>query len=616
MPTDDPGSFCQNCLTWNPGDREICAKCGTRLLILHGDQAWEDEPEEADAEDLEEHFLERITGLEETVRRMETYLETVSDQLGKLERAEIMLRNGLMALVQEMEQHRQLDAKAFSERWEGLVEENLHLIGARELFTRYRARILPIARPKSMAQLRRALNETMAFLEEGQLMEGADRLAQAVQQDPKNYELCYTAAALLEAAQRFEDAEALARKVIQLSPRHFEGWMLLARLLWELPDQVDEAIEALETAAEIHPEDAEPHLMLAELLQEQDDLQGSLDAALAAVKRRRDGETLLRLGRVRLARGEGAEAVPILKEASVFQPGDLDTRECLAEAYLAMNERPKAFAILQELLDQNPGDPELLLLLDAEDQPQLRSAREGKPSTKHLLDEAEHSLDEGLLEEAEALLKRARRKGASQRLEWLELRAAFRRNPAAALPAALAFAQSDRHPRLCFLALRLGLEYLMDTGRQAEVQPALDAFLARHPKSTGAWEAALMRLANRLSAGQPTEADLAEARRLHQHPLPGFQSRARTLLGQYLLAMGRAGEVVDLVDPVLEREPTLLNHFQLGAALAATGEGQDAVDLLRHGLEADQGDLSDTQAKEVRNQMKALLKDLDASARP
>ncbi|HET6329345.1 MAG TPA: tetratricopeptide repeat protein [Holophagaceae bacterium] len=613
MPTDATGTYCQNCLAWNSGDRETCVKCGTRLLILRGDQAWEEEPEEADGEDLEEHLLERITGLEETVRRVETYLETVSDQLGKLERAEIMLRNGLMALVQEMEQHRQLDAKAFSERWEALVEENLHLIGARELFTRYRARILPIARPKSMAQLRRALNETMAFLEEGQLAEAADRLALAVQQDPKNYELIFTAAALLEAAQRFEDAEGLARKVVQLSPRHFEGWMLLARLLWELPDQVDEAIESLETAAEIHPEDAEPHLMLAELLQEQDDLQGALDAALAAVKRRRDGETLLRLGRVRLARGEGTEAVPVLKDASAHQPGDLPTRECLAEAYLAMGERAKAFAILHELLDQNPGDPDLLLLLDAEDQPQLRAAREGKPSTKHFLDEAEHCLDEGLLDEAETLLKRAKRKGASQRLDWLELRLAFRKDPAGALQDALKFSRSDRHPRLCFLALRLALERLIDDGRQDEVQTAIDAFLARHPKSTGAWEAALMRLANRLSSGNPTETDLAEARRLHQQPLPGFQARARALLGQYLLAMGHPGEVVDLVDPVLEREPTLLNHFQLGAALASLGEKTDASDLLRGGLEADPGDLSESQAKEVRNQMKALLKDLDAS---
>ncbi|HEU4952834.1 MAG TPA: tetratricopeptide repeat protein, partial [Holophagaceae bacterium] len=343
---------------------------------------------------------------------------------------------------------------------------------------------------------------------------------------------------------------------------------------------------------------------------------GALDAATAAVRRRRDGETLLRLGRVRLARGEGAEAVPVLKEASSHQPGDLPTRECLAEAYLAMNERGKAFAILQELLEQHPGDPELLMLLDAEDQPQLRAAREGKPSTKHLLDEAETCLDEGLPEEAESLIKRARRKGLSQRLEWLELRAAFRRDAAAALPEVLKFARSDRHPRLCFQALRLALEFLMEHGRQDEVQPALDAFLARHPKSSGAWEAALMRLASRLAAGSPTEADLTEARRLHQQPLPGFQSRARALLGQYLLALGRPAEVIDLVDPVLEREPTLLNHFQLGAALAGVGDRAEALDLLRAGLEADPGDLTDGQAREVRNQMQALMKDLETPPRP
>ena len=188
MATDLAGSYCQNCLSWNPGDRETCIKCGTRLLILAGDQTWEDDADETDAgEDLEEHLLERITGLEETLRRVETYLETVSDQLGKLERSEVMLRNGLMALVQEMEQNRQLDAHAFSERWESLVEENLHLISARELFTRYRARILPIAKPKAVSQLRRALLETSALLDNGLLPEAATRLGEALALDPKNY---------------------------------------------------------------------------------------------------------------------------------------------------------------------------------------------------------------------------------------------------------------------------------------------------------------------------------------------------------------------------------------------------------------------------------------------
>jgi tetratricopeptide (TPR) repeat protein len=612
MANDLPGSYCQNCLAWNPGDRETCLKCGTRLLILAGDQTWEDEPEDTDGgEDLEEHLLERITGLEETLRRVETYLETVSDQLGKLERSEVMLRNGLMALVQEMEQNRQLDAHAFSERWENLVEENLHLISARELFTRYRARILPIARPKSMSQLKRALLETTALLEAADLPGAAQRLGQALPLDPKNYELLFTAASLHEASQNFEEAELLARKVVGLSPRHFEAWMLLGKLLQELPEHADKAIEALHQAAELRPEDPEPRMMLAELLLDQDDLQGALEAAQEAVARRKDGETLLLLGQVHLARGESAMAVPALKEASAYLPGDLHVREALAEAYLLQEERSKAFAILQELLFQNPGDPHLLLMLDAENHPQLREARDGKAGTQLMLDEVEALLDENQTEGAETLLKRVRRKGRSQRSDWLDLRLAFLREPEKQIKAALDFACSDRHPRLCFLALRLVLEHLMEQKREPEITRALDAFLTRHPKSTGAWEAALMRLAYRLMNGQVTDRDLDEARRLHAHPLPGLEPRARTLLGQYLLALKRHQEVLDLLDPLLEKEPTLINHFQLGAALVGLGERDQARILLKAGLDADSGDLNEGQAKGVKSQIQGLLKELE-----
>ena len=612
MANDLPGSFCQNCLSWNPGDRETCLKCGTRLLILAGDQTWEDEPEDTDGgEDLEEHLLERITGLEETMRRVETYLETVSDQLGKLERSEVMLRNGLMALVQEMEHNRQLDAHAFSERWENLVEENLHLISARELFTRYRARILPMARPKSMAQLKRALLETTALLEAADLPGAAQRLSQALPLDPKNYELLFTAASLHEAAQNFEEAEVLARKVVGLSPRHFEAWMLLGKLLQELPEQADQAIEALHQASDLRPDDPEPRMLLAELLLDQEDLQGALEAAQEAVARRRDGETLLLLGQVHLARGESLLAVPTLKEASAYLPGDLNVREALAEAYLQHDERSKAFAILQELLLQNPGDPHLLLMLDAENHPQLREARDGKTGTQLMLDEVEALLDENQTEGAEVLLKRVRRKGRSQRSDWLDLRLAFMKEPETRLKSALEFACSDRHPRLCFLALRLVLEHLMEQKREAEITQALDAYLSRHPKSTGAWEAALMRLAYTLMNGQITDQDLAEVRRLHAHPLPGLEPRARTLLGQYLLALKRHQDVVDLLDPLLEKEPTLINHFQLGAALAGLGEREPARALLRAGLDADPGDLNEGQAKGVKTQIRGLLKELE-----
>ena len=612
MTPDAPGSYCQNCLTWNPGDRETCLKCGTRLLIVSGDQSWEEASASTDdqEEDLDEHLLERITGLEETLRRVETYLETVSDQMGKLERAEVMLRNGLMALVQEMDQRGQLNAETFSERWEHLVEDNLHLIEARELFTRYRARILPIAKSRSLSQLRRALLETSALLDSSQLPLAAQRLQQALQLDPKNYELIFTVASLMEMAKDPDEAEALARKVVTLSPRHFEGWMLLAKLLGELPERADEAIEALRKAADLHPEEVEPRERLAGLLLDEEDLQGALECAQEAVNLQKDGHTLALLGEVHLARGESAIAIPIFKEASGFLPGELSIRRMLAEAYIHGDERSKAFTILQELLTQHPGDSELLLLLDAESPAQLRTARGGRAKAVALLDEAQSWMDEGNFGEAATWLRKARRKDKSERLELMELECAIQDDPKKNLPKAIAFSRSNRHPRLCFLALRLVLNHLMKANSHKDIFDAIQVFLEAHPKSSGAWEAALMRQAHRLLRMNVTEADLAEVRRLQAHPLPGMETRARTLLGQYLLAMHKHQDVVELLDPLLEKEPTLINHFQLGAALAAMGETSEALFLLKEGQQADPGDLSDEQANGVRLQMQELLKDL------
>lgn len=610
MANETPGTYCQNCFTWNPGERETCRKCGTRLLILSGDQAWE-EAEEAEAqEDLDEHLLERITGLEESLRRIETYLEAVSDQLGRLERSEVMLRNGLMSLVQELEEKGQLDGRAFSQRWEELVDENLQLIGARELFTRYRARILPIAKPRSMSQLRRALLETSAFLEDAQVPEAAHRLGQALPLDPRNYELVFTVAALQEAAGNLDEAEALARKVTQLSPRHYEAWLLLAKLLRDTSGRADGAIEALRQAAELRPDEAEPRIQLCELLLDEEDLQGALEAVQEALALQRDGEILSLAGEVFLARGEAAKAIAALKEASSFLPGDLGVREMLAEGYLLAGERPKAVAILADLLRQHPADHELLLLLDAETPAQLRSARGGRPRDRWLLDDAETALREGRVGDAEEALRAVRRKDRSDRADWVELQIAMQRNPEGALDRALAFAASPRHPRLCFLALRAALDPLMERNDTAGVAAALQVFLKAHPKSSGAWEAALIQQAHKLMSGPVAEEDLAEIRRLQATPLPGQESRARNLLGQYLLELNRPADVVELVSPVIKNEPTLIHHFQLGTALAALGAQEEAEEVLEAGLEAHPGELPDAQADLVRTKLRGLLQEL------
>jgi predicted Zn-dependent protease len=151
----------------------------------------------------------------------------------------------------------------------------------------------------------------------------------------------------------------------------------------------------------------------------------------------------------------------------------------------------------------------------------------------------------------------------------------------------------------------------MEQEDEARAMPALDAFLNAHPKSSGAWETAVIRQAYRLMAGPVGEEDLAEVRRLHTHPLPGQEARIRTLMGQYLMELHRPREVVELLHPIMKNEPTMINHFQLGTALASLGEREEALMVLRDGMNSDRGDLQDTQITLLRSKMQALIQDIE-----
>jgi tetratricopeptide (TPR) repeat protein len=152
---------------------------------------------------------------------------------------------------------------------------------------------------------------------------------------------------------------------------------------------------------------------------------------------------------------------------------------------------------------------------------------------------------------------------------------------------------------------------LMEQEDEPGIMKALDIFLKAHPKSSGAWESAIIRQAYRLMNGKVDQEDLAEVRRLQANPLPGQEPRARTLLGQYLMELRKPEEVVELIEPVIKAEPTMINHFQLGAALAALGEREDAIQVLREGLEAIPGDLAESQVGLLKTKMQALIEDLE-----
>ena len=74
--------YCQQCRARNDADDKYCHKCRARLMVVN----WAEEAEEAtlfDSSFLDEHLLERVTALEESVRILSERLAIVQQLLAK-----------------------------------------------------------------------------------------------------------------------------------------------------------------------------------------------------------------------------------------------------------------------------------------------------------------------------------------------------------------------------------------------------------------------------------------------------------------------------------------------------------------------------------------------------
>src|SRR5436189_6113567 len=90
--------LCQTCSAYNDDEREYCYRCQNKLLVLSGVSSFEeDEIEEYEEEEhlsLDEHRLERVSAIEEIVKRSAETLRSVGDAVQKHERASFISQRG------------------------------------------------------------------------------------------------------------------------------------------------------------------------------------------------------------------------------------------------------------------------------------------------------------------------------------------------------------------------------------------------------------------------------------------------------------------------------------------------------------------------------------------
>jgi len=550
--------LCQFCGTANPRGHELCRKCGNKLLVVSGppeesDELTEDALWEAQ-EDLEEHLLERITGLEDGVRQLSTAVRAVADRLAHLESHLTVTHAGVEALGNLLQTQGIVSRAEVVDGWERTVGQELLTRDLARRFEERSPRILSLASHSGHAStdFRRRLRALgLALL--GPDLETAQQLgAQLARMAPTNDELWSLIGEVAFATDDLESARVAFERVTALRGPHFETLVYLGTVASDL-GLWDEAERHLERARDLAPDTFLPHFALGALAVVRGRHEESLPHLTASLEREEVPQALYLLGVSHLHLHQDTRAIEVLRRAVEVAPDFEDALYQLGVAYLRRGWSRLALDAFQQVLRL---DPHRLQYQETVRMVRL-SPRNGLPKEAGaLVRRAEAALEEGRPEIALRLFASAMAEAPDQ--------------PALHATSALLASALGRCREAVGYAHRLLRQRPQDSPYLAAAVVALLEALRQSGRP---------RIAQRIARRLYAEADDQLARGMSAYELALIESE----LGNDL------DRARDLAREALEMTPRELRHYPLaalGAIALKRGRFKEAAQYLEQATEA------------------------------
>ena len=350
--------FCQSCLKPNTDDARVCGKCGNKLLVIGGNYKWE-EPDSSVGISMDDHFLERISFLDETVNSVLEHVARISDTLDMVDRNAFVTRSGLSSLVETLKESNLLREELLYQRWEATMMEQMEEARFRDRFMQMKSRFLALFRGEATKK-----KSFLAQIEEAEFAIYSDRvhesseiLKKALKLDRKNYELAYYLAECCQLQGLNKEASQYLRTALKANPNHADSLLLLA-LIHYSEDKVEDAKDHLSRCLVVSPHHAVALLTMGSILTAEkrfEDARPFLEQA-TDLDPQAQGFYLLGLG----ARETGRlkEAIDYLSYATELDPEHEDAAFSLGLAYLKRGWTRKARACFSHALELNPNKVE------------------------------------------------------------------------------------------------------------------------------------------------------------------------------------------------------------------------------------------------------------------
>jgi tetratricopeptide (TPR) repeat protein len=602
--------YCQTCGARNPDDEEFCSRCHSKLLVLSGVGVVEESGETPEEIPFDEHLLERISTLEDVVKRTAEAVKTLFESLGNLEKNLFVANTGILALQETLERRGALRSQEVLDLWETKMDERMQAVEKKDRFLERRDRIVA----RFSGEDREAFLQRLRAAEFAILALDADRGVRVLEElsraDKENVELAFYLAETFFSAGDLERAAGYFKRILAIEPNHFES-LVYSGIAASERGEAEAAEALLKQALERKPDAFLPHFALGALYangsrwkEAEEELARALEAAPVPAAH-------VLLGTVLREKGDVGRAIEEFEEARRLQPDSEEAAFQLGLCYLEKNRARRALECFQQALEKNPRRleyQEAVRLLERRRRYTLpRVAGPGADAYR----EAEENVARGSLRRAHELYRKALAEepgNSTIRISFALLSASLGlwKEAIAACRQVLAGEPEDV---VAAAACSTLAESLRAEGRAKEAVRFVRDFLEKHPSKTSR-AIAYYELATTLAEG---EEDLDSAldyagRALSEAP-DELKPYPLATLGWVHYKRREFDRAIDCLRRSSERaaQPTTFHH--LGMAYLAAGKPEEAKAAFHKAKSVARGGaLEDRMLNQVRSNIRLVEK--------
>ncbi|MBK5260827.1 MAG: tetratricopeptide repeat protein [Thermoanaerobaculia bacterium] len=353
--------LCQSCSALNEDDREYCFRCQNKLLVLSGMTSFEEEEIE-DYEDegdlsLDEHLLERVSALEEIVKRSAETLRSVVDAVQKHERAIFINQTGLLSVKELLEKKNLLSSDEVVELWESKMGEQMLALEKKQRFTERRDRIMSLFRGDKRERFLQIIAEAESAIDAFDPDRGMKQLEEAFKLDRDNYELSFFLGETFFNDGNLDRAKTYLERTLEVQPDHFDAAVFYGVLLHERQD-LKGAERWLRRAIQISQESFLPYFSLGAIYARKGKLLRAQKFLEKAIQLEAIPQAFYLLGTIFYEKGQLERAIRSFQGALKLDPDYEEAIYHLGLCYLDRNWNRKAIDCFQEALELNPNKME------------------------------------------------------------------------------------------------------------------------------------------------------------------------------------------------------------------------------------------------------------------